>query len=1109
MKKIYRFIAFFAALMIFSAGVQAQWGAPYSNSWIVYGRPYVKVGVTQKGIHKLPFSLLPASFPVNDPAKLQLWHRGQEIAILSVANNEITFYAVPNDGASDSLFYRPSSSRMNPYWSMYSDESAYFLTVGTTAGLRAEQVNREADPGAVPAAFHLAKSVVTFKTDYSLSTGNYIRPTFFNSFFELGASRTGKVSMGGAATNFSLQLTNRVADAGVKPVVKLLVHGRSNGPRKIEVYIGKTAQSLRLVKSIASSNFEGSEYSFPLEEDDMDASGKSVLSLKSVGTSELDGYSIAYYALTYPQSFDMKGRTSAEFTLLPGSESLSKIGFANTPENATFLDISDVDRPRIITGQPGSLMVPRSAGKPLAMLVSKDVITVAQAKVASVDFSKTFATSADFIIVTSENLLEGANTYAAYRASADGGGHNTLVAGIRDLYNQFNYGEPSPLAIRRFVDYMISKGVDKKYLYLIGKSITYNERMVRELPDEVPAVGFPASDVLLVEGLAGAPRDVPAIPVGRLGAVSNQNILDYLQKVKEYEHNVSGDLSWRKNILHLNGGKTVSEITQLKQLLAALTPVVETGVIGGSVKQFVKQQAVGEAEPVNITPEVNSGVGMITYFGHGSTTVTDLDMGYITDAGRGYNNANKYPLMYFNGCGVGNIFVGRNNPNPTSGDRYALSMDWMLTPKKGAIAIIANSFESFVTPSSKYLNQLYSYIFADPVRSVQAIGQIQSAVAAKIMAEDANMYSIANIHQSILQGDPSIKLISVPNADYAVDKEQGIRISATTPDMTIGTAQNLKVDFFIQNSGRYVPGQNVPVEVTYTYKDGPKSVKTMLAGFALRDTLSLSIANDKNLSRIKISVDPANTLSELSKTNNIAELLIDWELAETEYSYPQGTTKDLVPPRIDVQFNSRNIRNGETVAPNSPITITMTDDRIMLADTSLLSVFVKFCGDNSCDFERIAYSKLGTLSVSPQSDRVLTLSIKPEFLINSGEYEILVTGIDVAGNTTEIPYTIRFRIRNEADQRVKVIANPNPATDFVRFETEATEVRAFDSIRWKVYNLSGIVVAEGEEKTPGPGIKEWYWMPTKLAGGLYLYGVDFLSNSQVTETATGKVVLIR
>lgn len=1099
------------AVLVLVAGLvqqtYAQWGAPYTNNWIVYGKPYVKIGVTQKGIHKVPFSTLPGGFPVNEVAKLQLWHRGRQVAILSTDNNEVQFYAVPNDGASDSLLYRPMSSRMNPYWSMYSDESAYFLTVGDVAGLRAERVNKAVD-GAIPAASsHIANDVNVYTAEYSLSTKNYLRPSFFNSYFEIGASRTDAADYENAKpSNYSFQLLNVVSNASNKPTIKLLVHGRSGGNKKIEIRIGKNQQSLRLVHSIQSSGFEGNEYTFEIAPGDLDEQNKGVLNLDAVGTNEADLHSLAYFTLTYTQTTDMTGKKSKEFGLPKASGMLSRLAITNAPANAIVLDISDPDRPKMIGGEMGNLMIPRVAGKALPLYVTSEPVTVQKAKVNEVAFSATFPTNPNYIVVTNDIMLEAAKQYAAYRASAQGGGYKPLVVTIKDLYNQFNYGEPSPLAIRRFVDYMLSDSNKDKYLYLIGKSITYNERMVRELPDEVPTIGFPASDVLLVEGLAGTRKDLPAIPVGRLSAISGKQVLDYLEKVKEYESNPSGEYGWRKDVLHLNGGKSVAEITQLKNLLASLVPKVSDGILGGKVTPFVKRQAINEAEAVNITPEVNAGVGLITYFGHGSTVITDLDMGYITDANRGYNNSLKYPMMYFNGCGVGNIFSARFNPNPAAGDRYPLSLDWLLAPKKGAIAIIANSFESFVSPSSRYLNQLYTNMFMDSTTFNLTIGKIQSAVAKKIMDEDPSLYNIQNIHQTVLQGDPALRPISVQNPDYAVDADQGIRIYSESPDKTIGNSKNLKVNIVLENRGRYLKTEKIPVDITYYYKSSQTPVKQTVSGFAYYDTLSLTIPAQEQIERIAVKIDPGNVLKELNKKNNNVELIVEWDIARNETIFPAGSSKDVIAPLLDVRFNGRMIKNEEKLAPQPTITIKLEDDRVLPSDTTKLNVALKLCEDKSCDFKRVNYSS-GMQLVSV-SDHAIQLTLTSDALKQPGKYELLVTASDDAGNASTTPFQVRFEIVES--QEFTMTVSPNPASQYVRFEAQIADPSAIEAIEWDVFNAGGTKIYSNKSATMLQGINEWYWQPGTMSSGMYYYKVRFKGkNSNESREVTGKLVLIK
>lgn len=1108
-KLIYQAIA--CTMFCFSSiTVNAQWGAPYTNSWIFYGQPYVKIAVTQKGIHKLPLSSLPSDFPLDQPDRLQLWHHGRQIAILAIDNKEIQFYAVPNDGGSDSLLYRPASSRMNPYWSMYSDESAYFLTVGNANGLRAQKINTSFNKELPLASFHMAKLVKVFKDEYSHSIANYLRASFLNSYFEKGASRTGKISMDGKPINLSFQMEGLVRTSVVKPTLKLMIHGRSVNSRNIEVYIGKNTQSLRKVTSINNEGFgTASDYSFELESGDFDEANNCILSLKAVSSSSVDGYSVAYYSVSYPQSFDMRGKKSYDFSLMPVSEPLTRLSVAGINGNYNVVDVTDIDTPRLIVTSTSDLMIPRPDNRVLNLVVSSEYIDIKKEKVTAVDFSKKYPVESNYIMIASENLFAVASKYADYRRSAEGGSFETLLINVKDLYNQFNYGEPSPIAIRRFIDYMLSSGIKNKYLFLIGKSITFNEVMVRELPNEVPTIGMPGSDLLLVEGLAGAQRDVPALPVGRLSALTEQNVLDYLQKVKDYELNSAGTYGWRKNILHLNGGKTIGEISQLKGILASLAPKVENGPVGGKVTPFVKRQAIGEVETVNITPEVNLGAGLITYFGHGSTIVTDLDMGYVTDVKRGYSNSSKYPVMYFNGCGVGNIFTGRFNASPTAtnDNKYALSLDWILAPKKGAIAIIANSYDSFVTPASRYLDNLYNYVFTNTTTANLSIGEIQSLIAKKMISEGASNYDIANLHQSLLQGDPALKVISVPHPDYAIDPNEGIKLLSDAPGSTIKNSDKIKINFYLNNFGRFIQADSIPIEVTFFYKNSNNSVTKLVSGFANLDTLSLEIPNEQNFTRIEVKIDPKGTIPELDTDNNTAELDIDWEVANNFNVYPQGSIDDLIAPILDVQFNGRNITNDEVLSPNPTISVILKDDRFVLADTSKIDLYIKSCGDNTCDFRRINYSSESELVISSTSIRSITLSYVPSNISKQGVYELLVVGRDDSGNVSGDSYRIRFVISDKSET-LNVIVSPNPASMYVRFET-GIYGELYDSIEWIVYNSNGVIVIKDKIITLVPGINEWYWRTEAMASGQYYYNVSFKSNDNVIKHSSGKMVIAK
>jgi hypothetical protein len=1106
-----RQLLFLVVFLAVSAGAEkvcAQFSAPYADSWITYNKPYVKIGIAKKGLHRIPFSSLPKTFTVGSPEKLQLWRRGKQVSIISVVNNEILFYAVTNDGSSDSLLYRPMSARLNPYNSMYSDEGSYFLTNGDSNGLRAKVVNQAVDAKVEALPYHTELTTTVFTEEYSLSTKSAIQKDYLNSYFELAASKTGVTTKVGTLLSHSFELKN-IADKLAKAYIKLLVHGRSNNDHKIEVLIGKNAESLRLVGSVNNSGYAGTEYSFELKAGDVGADNKGLLALRAVGTAQFERFSLAYYSIGYAQSFSMDGQLSKEFRLNPSTITWNRAQIIGTPVNSVVMDVTDSDNPVMIQGSYQNLMIPRIPGKLSTLLATKEVTSVLPEKMKEVTFKQIAAKEPNYIIITTDPLIDGATQYANYRASVEGGGFKPFVIKIKDIYNQFNYGEPSPLAIKRFMTYMIGEGGKDKYLFLIGKSITNNERMIRELPDEVPSMGFPASDILLVSGLLGADQDIPAVPVGRLSGISNQNVLDYLQKVKDYEQNVVGDYGWRKNVLHLNGGKNVGEITQLKALLNDLEPTIVNGVVGGRVTPYVKQQPIAEVESVNITSDVNNGVGLITYFGHGSPVITDLDMGYITDVSRGYNNSKKYPMMYFNGCGVGDIFMNRFNPNPNAGDRITLSLDWILAPNKGAIAIIANSFESFVSPSARYLQQLYANMFIEPTTVNLSIGKIQQAVANTIVTKNRDQYSVSNVHQTVLQGDPALKLITVDKPDYSLNPEESITLYSKSGAESFEKSDSIRLAVFVSNEGRYLQGQQIPILITYFGSKGNKIGSKMLKSFPFKDTVSVSFLNSKDIQKIQVIIDPNHLLSELSIKNNVSELEVDWDVIKDKYLFSSANNKDVVPPILSVKFNGTILKDKQVIDPNPSITFNVQDDRFIFPDTALIDIFVKRCGDNSCDFEKVVYSKID-MAIDSIGNHAFQITYSTnDFAI--GQYELLVNVKDRAGNSSIQPYRISFTIAESMLNTARLLASPNPASSYVKFNITAEKGLSYKTAKFMIYNQAGILVEEKQVSFPNATSQvEWYWSPSSVSSGLYAYKIIMLNDSnQSVKSFNGKLVLVR
>lgn len=1121
---------------LFSTSLFAQWGKPYSNSWLnnLHTQKFVKINIDKDGLYRIPVASLPSSFSKDDPMKFQLWHRGKEVAIISATANEIVFYGIKNDGKSDELLYRNTSfepdpkARTNPYLSIYSDESSYFLTTSqdNSSAHRANTVFKPLDTNQSAVKYHMQADVVTFTDQDSYSQeNNFFTLTMIQSFLEKGKGMTSKIYGKNASLThpllfgdpvFSFQFENLVKDLSQKPQVELLIYGRTNTNNDVSVQVGKTASLLRTIPgNLTLQGFTDAKKQFELdvsENSDISPEGSFTFKLFSNKISSdwnsVGMYSVTYYKVVYPQSFDMAGKQNKVFRLVPTNENTSRVSISNPAPNSRIYDVTNTANPVLLTGTSvnGKLevMVPRIVNQALSLLVTAETNVVSSEKVELVSMPFIEPLNYDYLILTTEKLEQAAIEYSNYRKSIEGKSYKPLVIKIKDVYNQFNYGEPSPVAIQRFVDYMLSKGVTSRHnLLLIGNSISYGDSTIKnkELKNQVPTFGYPGSDILLVSGLAGAKTNVPAIPIGRIPAVTLQQVRNYLDKVKNYESTSNADISWRKNVLHLSGGKSAQEIVQLSDALKSLVPLVENGVVQGTVKAFQKQSTI-EVEKVDITKELNSGVGMISYFGHGSPTITDLDMGYISDATRGYQNISKYPLMYFNGCGVGNIFKGNTNEDYTSSRREPLSTDWLCAKDKGAIAIIANSYYTFLGPSSKYIRELYLHIYEESDNSDYTIGQIQQNVARQTLGESSNASELSNLHQSVLQGDPAMYLIRADLPDFAIDPNVGISIRSESDNKTIGQSGKLTIDVPLSNLGRGVKEVALPLQIKYIYQDGLVEKKNEIANLVSYPvTLHFTLDNLRPLKNIEVNLDPLNSIKESNKVNNVAELDIDWNLVKDQKDYPGELVKDVIAPTLNVKFNNEVLKNGEVILPNPLIGIHLEDNNILSSDTTLIEISLKQCGDNSCEFKRVSYSS-GQLQLNSGSGKILQLAFIPAGLV-SGGYELLVHSKDQSGNISVSPYRILFEISDKSEE-ILLTVSPNPASDYVHFEL-LNKYSGYVPTNYYIYDSRGNLIEQMEFQE---SIRNWYWKPS-LRSGLYMYKVLLQDSAGKQKSVDGKIVLFR
>ncbi|MEN8249709.1 MAG: C25 family cysteine peptidase, partial [Bacteroidota bacterium] len=580
--------------------------------------------------------------------------------------------------------------------------------------------------------------------------------------------------------------------------------------------------------------------------------------------------SISYAKLKYARETDQSSEIFKEFDLQVKGSGGNVIEFLNTTSESKVYDITDPVNVGLIT-DTDAVSNTITCGFEDATQNRKLVVGSANTnfKLEKVGkFREINPADHNYIIISHKSLMQPAGgasdavrAYAGYRNSAEGGEYDTLIVDIDQLYNQFSYGEVTPVAIYNFMEYMVKLG-NPRFLFIIGKGLDVSFKYHRSDPaaftyhDLVPTAGSPGSDLPYTAGLDGTTYE-NSVPTGRLSASSPQEVVDYLNKVIEME-STPYDQLWRKDILHLSGGNSLDEIDDFKSYVRGFEAIAEDYYFGGNVSTVSKSTTAPD-EFINVSEEISNGLNLITFFGHSSSTVIDIDIGDPSD----HNNQGKYPLILMNGCNTGNIFS----------KTLTFSDDWVLAPNKGAFAVIAHTSYGFPGLLKSWTDNFYNLAYGDTVYINKSIGEIQKETSRKELENvtDPPNTLIAQVQQMALQGDPAIKLFDTSLPDYEFKSEYVEEVSFTNGPIT-SSSDSFALSITVPNYGAYVP-DSLEVFIERSLVDGTvlDSLTIKFSPVRYMDTLLFTlnhVPNSAGINRFYIKLDPGGKIEELDENNN-------------------------------------------------------------------------------------------------------------------------------------------------------------------------------------------------------------------------------------------------
>ncbi len=876
---------FWSLLLLFNFSLASYTSAQklYGNEWITSNQKYLKIPIVEEGFYQITRSDMETAGISVDSVPMenyQMYRRGKEIAIevnrsASGKLDFIGFYGQKNDGALDSSLYVTPEAMPHAYYSLYSDTAAYYLSWHQPTVSPIRITDSQIPATSISQNYNLQTHHILFNSQYPAGNFYPLTSTYDNgailTTYDVGEGWTGpEITSGNSfSINFSTENLTKVPHQPI--VLELVVVGRSAGLHNITCFI-ETETGNQEIGKISFKDYDSQKGLFSLNSELFSLGKDQKIVIKNTAVNS--SLSVSSALLQYTQK-----------SFLPNDKNQKKFEFSSKAaidwrlENTDgwrFYELSDPSSAKKLSAQNGSIY-----------LESKYVFAVKEAlKISNprlIQFDNINSNLTDFLIISHpavRNKISGVDPveeYAKYRASKVGGGYRPLVLNIEAIYDQFNYGEPGPRGIRNAIAWLHSKA-QLKFVFLIGKSIdpqTARKNKNARNIDMIPNAGWPGSDMPLTMDLEGSGQYIPLVPIGRLNASTSEPVLAYLNKVKNMEAQ-SSSAPWRKNILHLSGGRSSSEVKVFREYVDSFQAQMQNSALAPTISTISKKTEE-DVEQFDLHENINGGAALVTMFGHSGLGITDIDIGYASDPKRNYTNDPYYPAFLVNGCALGNFYYGI----PT------ISNDWITSKNNGAVLFISHTHNGFVSALKHYSDKFYE-VLGDPNFSYQAYGSIQQETIRRVLNKYPNIYDGITCQQMSLQGDPSIKIFPAKKPDYHWST-QNIKLTNSSGNLLNAWSDSLTIEIDMFNSARYEE-QNIEFSVIRSKNNVIISKHEFQTNsFPNTKHLTLTIPNvteQGGLESWSFQIDPKALLTEETRENNNYQ---------TTVSIPEGGATPILP----------------------------------------------------------------------------------------------------------------------------------------------------------------------------------------------------------------------
>ena len=854
------FLAPAAAALLFGGGgafvAQAQPRQPqvYDASWYDGDAPYVEIAVAADGVYRVTGEALgEAGVPLDEiaPATLRLLEKGREVPLrvqdedgdgAFSESDRLAFVGRRNRGTSETWAYDYRPSRQSSAdRSLYTDTLTYWLTWGGKEGRR----YRASDGGGGGPLTRTVRDTLHRERDDRYHRGN--SSSSGDPLFTRGEGYYWTTLRGVDTTMHDLSLPRATSGGDAEMRLSARLVGKNGGSACHRVALqADFGGGFETLAETQWKNYDLATVEARVSQDRLPASGAldvRLLSFKS-GFDELSGCrdgghnaSLDYVEAGYTrrlapapdgqQHFSTAssgGGGAARTYQLVGYDGGTPIDvFSPAAGRFRSLDTDSDGRTRFDAAAEARSLWAAAGGS-----YRSPAGLAYQPAGSAPDWTDPAGGGADYVVLTSEFLSGSAEEMAAYRASEPGGGYSTAVVSLDEVYDQFDYGRATPIAIRRFIHHtQRAWDTPARFVTLWGdaSSSIRTASPPSDAPWGVPTFGTASSDAWYAMQYDGADDWSEVVALGRVPVRTAEQGATFLEKLEGYESSPLRD--WQKRYLALSGGSDNPQQRQLQRYNTEWAREAAAPPTGMDTIYFSKKSdaSLDYSFQDSLNATFERGAGWLNYFGHSAAQNWEI----VTAKPIEFDNAGRLPFVVSLGCKTG-AFAGQA---PSFGEQLVLGMnpDAPLGPgsQNGSIAHFGTSHEGFIRTSATINDSLISVVYRDTVRKMGAAVQQGKAALADQAAERPRLR--AHLLQYNLLGEPAARL-QVPDRPNLHLEASQIEAQPLAPV----PSDSLRVAVTVEAQG-LVPGRTAPGGA---FRDGTQQV---LADSTVALTLSQRLPN--------------------------------------------------------------------------------------------------------------------------------------------------------------------------------------------------------------------------------------------------------------------------